>query len=159
MITNKWTHSSPFDVGKNNVWVCSLCNLSNLVKALLDSMSNVCSFEANNKVFVFYHQQMHMLEFVRCSIKWCSTHYYETIHTLKWRIKNQNSLKWWRWRWWRWWRWIKVRLRSGRALKALGRLKCLSCRAVTDSSLCGINQDMEVFSDWIFRLRKLSSYI
>ena len=51
---------------KNDVRVCSISNLVNLVKALLSSKFDVRSFEAKNRVFQFHHQQMNTLEFVRC---------------------------------------------------------------------------------------------
>ena len=37
--TKRWTRSSPIDVQKNDIQVCSMSNLVNLVKALLGSMS------------------------------------------------------------------------------------------------------------------------
>jgi len=50
-ITNRLTHSNLFDVRKNDVQVSSLSHLVILVKALLCSMFDVCSFEAKNMVF------------------------------------------------------------------------------------------------------------
>ena len=44
-----------------------MSNLVNLVKALLGSMFDICSFKAKNRVFEFDHQQMNMFEFVLCS--------------------------------------------------------------------------------------------
>ena len=44
---------------KNDVWVCSMSNVTYLVKALLGSMFDVSSFKAKNWVFKF--------EFVWCS--------------------------------------------------------------------------------------------
>ena len=56
LITKSWTCSRSFDVRKTDVWVCSLRNLVNLVKALLGSKFNVWSFEAQNRVFKFDNQ-------------------------------------------------------------------------------------------------------
>ena len=64
LITQKWTRSSSFNVRKNDVRVCSISNLVNLVKALLDSKFDVRSFEAKNREFD--HQQMNTYEFVWC---------------------------------------------------------------------------------------------
>ena len=44
-----------------------MSNLVNVVKTVLGSKFDVRSFEAKNRVFEFDHQQMNMLEFVRCS--------------------------------------------------------------------------------------------
>ena len=44
-----------------------MSSLVYLVKALLGLMFDVRSFEANNVVFEFDHQQMNTFEFVRCS--------------------------------------------------------------------------------------------
>ena len=44
-----------------------MSNLVNVVKTVLGSKFDVRSFEANNRVFEFDHQQMNMFEFVRCS--------------------------------------------------------------------------------------------
>ena len=44
-----------------------MSNFVNLVKALLDSMFNVHSFEAKNRVFEFDHQQMNIFQFIQCS--------------------------------------------------------------------------------------------
>ena len=42
-----------------------MSNLVNLVKALLGSMLDVCSFKAKKKVFEFDHQKMNTFEFIR----------------------------------------------------------------------------------------------
>ena len=55
-ITKRWTRSSPFDVQKNDVWVCSMSDWVTLIKAQWGSMFDVCSFEAKNRVFEFNHQ-------------------------------------------------------------------------------------------------------
>ena len=52
-IAKTWTHSNLFDVQKNDVRVCSLSNVVNLVKALLGSKFDVRLFKAKNKVFQF----------------------------------------------------------------------------------------------------------
>ena len=52
-IIKRWTHSSPFNVQKIDIRVCSMSSLVNLVKALLGSMFEVRSFEAKNRVFEF----------------------------------------------------------------------------------------------------------
>ena len=64
-ITNRQTRSSLFDVQKNDVWVSSMSNILNVVKALLGSKFDVLSFEAKNRVFKFNHQQMNTFKFVR----------------------------------------------------------------------------------------------
>ena len=46
-----------------------MSNLVNLVKALLGSMLDFCSFEAKNRVFKFDYQQMNIIEFIRRSKK------------------------------------------------------------------------------------------
>ena len=66
-ITIRWTRSSSFDVRKNDVRVSSMSNLVNVVKTVLGSKFDVRSFEAKNRVFEFYYQQMNTFEFVRCS--------------------------------------------------------------------------------------------
>ena len=44
-----------------------MSNLANVVKTVLGSKFDVRSFEAKNRVFEFDHQQMNILEFLRCS--------------------------------------------------------------------------------------------
>ena len=56
LITKRWTWLSSFDVRKNDVWICSISNLVNLVKAILGSMFDVWLFEVKNSVFKFDHQ-------------------------------------------------------------------------------------------------------
>ena len=55
-ITKRLTRSSPFDVRKKDIRVCSMINLVNIAKALLGSMFYVCLFEAINRVFELNHQ-------------------------------------------------------------------------------------------------------
>ena len=56
-ITNRWTRLSSFDVQKNDVWVCSMINLVNVVnEGLLGLMFDVHSIEAKIQVFKFDHQ-------------------------------------------------------------------------------------------------------
>ena len=49
-ITKRKTSLSSFDVRKDR---CSMNNVVNLVKALLGSMFDVCSFKAKNRVLEF----------------------------------------------------------------------------------------------------------
>ena len=49
LITIKWTQSNSFDVWKKDVWVSSMSNLVNLVKALLGLKFDVRSFKARKK--------------------------------------------------------------------------------------------------------------
>ena len=85
-----WIHSSLHDVRKNDIWNCSMSNSVNLVKALLGLMFYVHLFEANNMVLEFDHQYTNTFEFVRCSMKWCSTHH---LHSqfLIWVEKDYSS--------------------------------------------------------------------
>ena len=66
-----------------------MSNLVNVVKTVLGSKFDVQSFEAKNRVFEFDDQQENMFEFVRCSIKLCSTHHYETNHSISVEISGK----------------------------------------------------------------------
>ena len=81
-ISKRWTRSSPFDVRKNDVRVCSMNNLVNLVKGFwVWCLMSVCSkpkFRCSSLIInrwtcsSLLNVQKMMFEFVRCSIKWCS---------------------------------------------------------------------------------------
>ena len=86
-----------FDIvqfSKNDVQVCSMSNLVNLVKALLDLIFDFRSFEAKNRVFEFDRQQMNTFEFFQCSISDVQVRlmFYEMVFTTSLEIsKLQNS--------------------------------------------------------------------
>ena len=66
LITIRLTHSSSFDVWKNDVRVSSMSKLVNVVKTLLGSKFDVRSFKAKNGVFEFDYYKMNTFKFVRC---------------------------------------------------------------------------------------------
>ena len=83
LISKRWTCSSQFNVQKNDVRVCSISNLLNLVKALLGSILD-CSKPKLGCLSLIKNRRTRsssfdvpkiMFEFFRCSIKWCSTHH------------------------------------------------------------------------------------
>ena len=86
-ITKRLTRSSLFDVRKNDVWVCSISNLVNLVKALLCSMFDRlkprigCSSSITNRWThsCSFNVWKMMFKSDPCSIKWCSTHHYKYL--------------------------------------------------------------------------------
>ena len=91
-ITIRWTCSSSFDVRKNDVRDCSISSLVNLVKALLGLIFDFRLFEAKIRCLSSiikrwtcsssFDVRKMMFEFDRCSIKWCSTHHYNSSNSV-----------------------------------------------------------------------------
>ena len=62
-ISKRWTRSSLFNVGKNDVLVRSMSNSANL--AMGYTIFDVCLFEAKNRVFEFDYQKMSTFESIQ----------------------------------------------------------------------------------------------
>ena len=77
-------HLSLFDVQKNDVQICSISDLVNLIIALFGLICDVHSLKAKSRIFEFaidkhiwvcFNVQNMMFEFGRYLIKWCWTHH------------------------------------------------------------------------------------